>query len=173
VCRARAITSVREARPIACRAMFRTILVGTDGTITASRAVAEAADLAAAVPGSVLHIVSVQKPMAAAAIASAEMATAAPAGAELEWEESARTALERLLADAAERAGRESLTVETHARFGAPAEVLCDMAAHLQADLLVVGNRGMQGGRRLLGSVPNTVSHHAPCSVLVVDTQAE
>jgi nucleotide-binding universal stress UspA family protein len=61
--------------------------------------------------------------------------------------------------------------VETHARFGAPAEVLCDLAAHLQADLIVVGNRGMKGGRRFLGSVPNTVSHHAPCSVLIVDTQ--
>ena len=61
--------------------------------------------------------------------------------------------------------------METHARFGTPAEVLCDLAAHLDADLIVVGNRGMQGGRRFLGSVPNTVSHHAPCSVLIVDTQ--
>ena len=150
--------------------MFNTILVGTDGSDTASKAVAEAADLAAASPGSVLHIVSVQKPMAASAIASAEMATAAPAGVEVEWETDARTRLEELLSNAAQRAGRESLTVETHARFGAPAEVLCDMAAHLQADLIVVGNRGMQGGRRFLGSVPNTVSHHAPCSVLIVDT---
>jgi len=151
--------------------MFTTILVGTDGSDSASRAVAEAADLAATNPGAVLHIVSVQKPMAASAIASAELATAAPVGAEVEWENDARTRLEELLAGAAERAGRESLTVETHARFGAPAEVLCDMAAHLQADLIVVGNRGMQGGRRFLGSVPNTVSHHAPCSVLIVDTQ--
>jgi nucleotide-binding universal stress UspA family protein len=62
------------------------------------------------------------------------------------------------------------LTIETHARFGSPAEVLCELAAHLQADLIIVGNRGMQGGRRFLGSVPNTVSHHAPCSVLIADT---
>jgi nucleotide-binding universal stress UspA family protein len=51
--------------------------------------------------------------------------------------------------------------------------VLCDLAAHLQADLVVVGNKGMQGGRRFLGSVPNTVSHHAPCSVLIVDTKGD
>ena len=150
--------------------MFTTIVVGTDGTETASKAVREAADIAAAEESAVLHIVSVQKPMAASAIASAEMAVAAPAGAELEWEEEARKALEAALAEAAQRAGRPGLNVETHARFGSPAEVLCDFAAHIGADLIVVGNRGMQGGRRFLGSVPNTVSHHAPCSVLIVDT---
>jgi nucleotide-binding universal stress UspA family protein len=153
--------------------MYSTIVVGTDGSDSASKAVVQAADIAAANPDSVLHIVSVQKPMAASAIASAEMAVAAPVGAELEWEEEARSSLEQLLSDAAARADREALTVETHARFGAPAEVLCDMAAHLNADLIVVGNRGMQGGRRFLGSVPNTVSHHAPCSVLIVDTQSD
>lgn len=153
--------------------MYTTIVVGTDGSESASKAVVEAADIAAGNPDSVLHIVSVQKPMAASAIASAEMAVAAPVGAELEWEEEARTALEQLLSDAAARANRGAITVETHARFGAPAEVLCDMAAHLNADLIVVGNRGMQGGRRFLGSVPNTVSHHAPCSVLIVDTQSD
>ncbi|MET0628586.1 MAG: universal stress protein [Acidimicrobiia bacterium] len=153
--------------------MYSTIVVGTDGTESASKAVVQAADIAAGNPDSVLHIVSVQKPMAASAIASAEMAVAAPVGAELEWEEEARNSLEQLLSDAAARANRDTLTVETHARFGAPAEVLCDMAAHLNADLIVVGNRGMQGGRRFLGSVPNTVSHHAPCSVLIVDTQSD
>lgn len=151
--------------------MFTTIVVGTDGTDSATRAVIEAADIAAAREEAVLHIVSVQKPMAASAIASAEMAVAAPAGAELEWEEEARKALDAALAEAAQRAGRPGLNVETHARFGAPAEVLCDFASHIGADLVVVGNRGMQGGRRFLGSVPNTVSHHAPCSVLIVDTQ--
>ena len=150
--------------------MFTTIVVGTDGTESATKAVLEAADIAVANEQAVLHIVSVQKPMAASAIASAEMAVAAPVGAELEWEEEARKALEAALGEAAGRAGRPGLNVETHARFGAPAEVLCDFAAHIGADLIVVGNRGMQGGRRFLGSVPNTVSHHAPCSVLIVDT---
>ena len=48
--------------------------------------------------------------------------------------------------------------------------MICELAEQLEADLIVVGNRGMKGGRRLLGSVPNSVSHHAPCSVLIVDT---
>jgi nucleotide-binding universal stress UspA family protein len=44
------------------------------------------------------------------------------------------------------------------------------VAEAVDADLIVVGNRGMKGTRRLLGSVPNTVAHHAACDVLVVDT---
>jgi nucleotide-binding universal stress UspA family protein len=46
--------------------------------------------------------------------------------------------------------------------------VLVELAEHHGADLLVIGNRGMQ--RRLLGSVPNTITHKARCSVLVVKT---
>jgi len=153
--------------------MFTTILVGTDGSVGATKAVQEAAELAAVCPGATLHIVTVQKPMAATAVASAELATATPAGAEIEWESETRERLEQLLAGVAEQAAASGTTVETHARFGGPAEVLCDMALHLGADLIVVGNRGMKGGRRFLGSVPNTVSHHAPCSVLIVDTQSD
>jgi nucleotide-binding universal stress UspA family protein len=52
--------------------------------------------------------------------------------------------------------------------MGRPAEVLCEIAAEHEADVLVVGSKGMQ--RRLLGSVPNTVSHAAPCSVMIVKT---
>ena len=150
--------------------MYRSIVVGTDGSEGAMRAVEIAANLAgAAGGGATLHIVSVQKPMAASAIASSEMAMASGAG--VEWEDEARRTLEGTLEQAARDAAREGITIETHARWGNPAEVLCELAAHLQADLIVVGNRGMQGGRRFLGSVPNTVSHHSPCSVLIADTQ--
>jgi nucleotide-binding universal stress UspA family protein len=45
---------------------------------------------------------------------------------------------------------------------------LVELASECGADLLVIGNKGMQ--RRVLGSVPNTVAHSAPCSVLVVKT---
>jgi nucleotide-binding universal stress UspA family protein len=151
--------------------MFRSIVVGTDGSESASQAVVAAAELAASQPEAVLHIVTVQKPLSPTAIVAGEMAAAAPVAAERDWEDEIRSELATTLARAAEAAHRASDTrVETHARFGSPAEVLCDLAAHLQADLIVVGNRGMQGGRRFLGSVPNTVSHHAPCSVLIVDT---
>ena len=130
-----------------------------------------AAELAATQPEAVLHIVTVQKPLSATAMAAGEMAAAAPVAAERSWEDEIKTELDSTLQRAADTAKRACDTrIETHARFGGPAEVLCDIAATLQADLIVVGNRGMQGGRRLLGSVPNTVSHHAPCSVLIVDT---
>jgi nucleotide-binding universal stress UspA family protein len=152
--------------------MFKTIVVGTDGSESAMHAVQIAADLAASQGDATLHIVSVQKPMASSAIASSEMAVAGSAAAAMEWEEDARKNIEGTLEQAARDAGREGLAIETHSRFGSPAEVLCELAAHLNADLIVVGNKGMQGGRRFLGSVPNTVSHHSPCSVLIADTQA-
>jgi hypothetical protein len=44
------------------------------------------------------------------------------------------------------------------------------VAEEVHADLIVVGNRGMRGARRMLGSIPNHISHHAACDVLVVDT---
>jgi nucleotide-binding universal stress UspA family protein len=49
---------------------------------------------------------------------------------------------------------------------GDQGEVLVRLAEACEADVLVIGNRGMH--RRVLGSVPNTVTHHAPCSVLLV-----
>ncbi len=154
--------------------MFKSIVVGTDGSDRASEAVLAAAELAATQPEAVLHIVTVQKPLSPSAVAAGEMAAAAPVAAERSWEEEIKTELERTLSQAAETAQRACDTrIETHARFGSPAEVLCDLASHLQADLIVVGNKGMQGGRRFLGSVPNTVSHHAPCSVLIVDTLSD
>ena len=59
--------------------------------------------------------------------------------------------------------------VETFAREGDPADAILDVAEERNADLIVVGNKGMTGARRfLLGSVPNKVSHHAPCSVLII-----
>jgi nucleotide-binding universal stress UspA family protein len=151
--------------------MFRTIVVGTDGSDTAFGAVVAAAELAALVgEGATLHIVSVVKPAPVSAIAAGEIAAAAPAGADLDWQDTARHDLESRLAGIRDRLAAPGVAIETHVRTGNPAEVLCELAGHLVADLIVVGNRGMQGGRRFLGSVPNTVSHHAPCSVLIVDT---
>ena len=59
----------------------------------------------------------------------------------------------------------------TYGRQGDPADAILDVAEEQGADLIVVGNKGMTGARRfLLGSVPNRVSHHAPCSVLIIRT---
>ena len=74
----------------------------------------------------------------------------------------------REAATAAEAAG---LQVRTFARQGDPADAILDVAEEQHADLIVVGNKGMTGAKRfLLGSVPNRVSHHAPCSVLIIRT---
>jgi nucleotide-binding universal stress UspA family protein len=62
------------------------------------------------------------------------------------------------------------ITVETHAVPGSPSTVILETAAAVGADLIVVGNRGMTGAKRILGSVPNTLSHHAGCAVLIVRT---
>ena len=61
--------------------------------------------------------------------------------------------------------------VEVFARQGDPADAILDVAEERGSDLIVVGNKGMTGAKRfLLGSVPNKVSHHAPCSVLIIRT---
>jgi nucleotide-binding universal stress UspA family protein len=63
------------------------------------------------------------------------------------------------------------IEAECYARKGEPAEAILDVAEEQRADLIVVGSRGMHSSRRfLLGSVPDKVSHHAPCSVLIVRT---
>jgi len=74
--------------------------------------------------------------------------------------------------DEAANSLRESgIDVETHAREGDPADAILDVAEEERADLIVVGNKGMTGAKRfLLGSVPNKVSHHAPCSVMIIRT---
>jgi nucleotide-binding universal stress UspA family protein len=70
--------------------------------------------------------------------------------------------------------GDIEVAVQTHTRAGDPADVLVAAANEFGADLVVVGNRGMSGVRRfVLGSVPNKVSHHCPCSLLIVDTTPE
>ena len=69
------------------------------------------------------------------------------------------------------RRARPGSTVTTHAREGDPADAILDVAEEMKADLVVVGNKGMTGARRfLLGSVPNKISHHAPCGVYIVRT---
>jgi nucleotide-binding universal stress UspA family protein len=65
----------------------------------------------------------------------------------------------------------EGLEAVTHARGDDHAKALIAVAEEQDADLLVVGNRSVsRASRFLLGSVPNKVSHHAPCSVLIVRT---
>ena len=62
--------------------------------------------------------------------------------------------------------------MQTHASAGSPAEALLEIAEAVGASTIVVGNRGMHGAKRVLGSIPNTVSHRARCNVLIVSTDS-
>jgi nucleotide-binding universal stress UspA family protein len=146
--------------------MFRTIVVGTDGSETASKAVGQAAELAASV-GSTLLIVSAFEPVGRQRLRE----EAAQAPDDVRWMVNPREDVDSTLAGAIEVAEEKGVAVRTFARQGDPADAILDVAEEEHADLIVVGNKGMTGAKRfLLGSVPNKVSHHAPCSVLIVRT---
>src|SRR5947209_19623694 len=131
-----------------------TIVVGTDGSETADQAVDRAGALARAL-GVTVHVVSGYKANASQMAArSDEDRTRAQQHVEL---------AQRRLADS----GVQS---ETHIWAGNPAEALLTTADEQGAQMIVVGNRGMTGARRMLGSVPNDISHRAQCRVLNVPT---
>ena len=147
--------------------MFRAIVVGTDGSVTATEAVRRAGALADAF-GADLHVVNAYRPPALV------LATTADPGvmpsAVIEWEAAASEDARQLLDSVADELIGVGASVTTHAVAAHPASAILSVAESVGADLIVVGNRGMQGTRRVLGSVPNHISHHARCDVLVVDT---
>ena len=143
--------------------MFKTIVVGTDGSETASAAVEQAAELAALCGGRVHLVCSFRSPMNMAAMAP-EAAAFAPSDADL------REHTKGVVDQAADQIRRRGVEVETHATAGSPADAIISVAEAQGADLIIVGSRGMTGARRILGSVPNNVAHHAPCSVMIVHT---
>ena len=153
-------------------ALFDSIVVGTDGSDTAREAVRRAVDLARAL-GARVQVVSADEPVAetAAAAPVAREDEAAAAAADAQWAVTPRAGVDAILDDAAAAARAAGVEAEVHARQGSPADAILDVAEETGADLIVVGNKGMTGAERfLLGSVPNKVSHHAPCSVLIVRT---
>src|SRR5919199_694325 len=146
--------------------MFRTIVVGTDGSETARKAVREAVGLAKSVGASV-GMVPAYEPVPAQRLR--EERKEAPE--DLQWSINRREDVDATLQEAVEELEDEGVKIETFAREGDPADAILDVAEEQSADLIVVGNKGMTGAKRfLLGSVPNKVSHHAPCSVLIIRT---
>jgi nucleotide-binding universal stress UspA family protein len=146
--------------------MFKRMVVGTDGSETATEAVREAVDLATQV-GADVEIVSAYEPVSAQRLRQERRETPE----ELQWAINPREDVEATLEAAAAIASAAGLTATTHPRQGDPADAILDVAEERGADLIVVGNKGMTGAKRfLLGSVPNKVSHHAPCSVLIIRT---
>ena len=148
---------------------MKNIVVGTDGSSRAGEAVEQAVALAQQC-GAELHLASAYKPLSTEAWAAA----AASAGGMVldlrELPDPGVAVQEHLEGLAKKLMNRTGVMVHTHARAGAAADVLLDVATDVDADLLVVGNRGMSGARRMLGSVPNTISHHAECAVMIVPT---
>ena len=146
--------------------VFRSIVVGTDGSETAGEAVREAIELAKALGASV-EVVSAYEPVSNLRLRQ----EARQAPEDLQWMVNPREDVDATLREAAEMVEEAGLNVRTYAREGDPADAILDVAEERGADLIVVGNKGMTGATRfLLGSVPNKVSHHAPCSVLIIRT---
>ena len=146
--------------------MFSSIVVGTDGSETAGKAVLQATELARQVGASV-SLVSAYEPVSGNRLR--EERREVPK--DLEWMVNPREDVEATLKEAAESVEGAGVKVDTFAREGDAADAILDVAEETKADLIVVGNKGMTGTKRfLLGSVPNKVSHHAPCSVLIIRT---
>jgi nucleotide-binding universal stress UspA family protein len=146
--------------------VFASIVVGTDGSDTANEAVRQAVELSVRL-GARLQIVTAYEPVPGAR--PREEAQQAPA--DLQWMVNPREDVDATLREAADAARAAGVETATYARQGDPADAILDVAEEQGADLIVVGNKGMTGARRfLLGSVPNRVSHHAPCSVLIIRT---
>ena len=138
------------------------ILVGTDGSVTADAAVARAGQ-AARTAGARLHVVTaIDGP--ARGHRESEVPT------ELAWAATPGRRADEILRRAARIVGAD-VEVELHSRPGDAADVLVDLADELDADLIVVGNKGMHGvGGYVRPTVPNRVSHRARCDVLIVAT---
>ena len=139
--------------------MFETVVVGADGSATAAEAVRQAIGLVK-LTGGRLHIVTAYKPQQLRSAAGEEFSKSLSTG----------DVAESVLADLASRARSNGVEVQTHQKDGDPADAICEVAAQVKADLIVVGNKGMTGVRRVLGSVPNSVAHQAPCAVLIAFT---
>lgn len=146
--------------------MFTRIVVGTDGSETAAEAVRQAIDLAK-MSGAALSVVSAYEPVSKSRVEGEKL----DAPADVAHEFGPREDVNVVLDAAAAAAHNEGVEVQTHPVEADPADAILNVAEESSADLIVVGNKGMTGARRfLLSSVPNNVSHHAPCSVIIVRT---
>jgi nucleotide-binding universal stress UspA family protein len=147
--------------------MFESIVAGIDGSDTASVAVGQAIELAKRYAAR-LCIVSAYEPVSDQRLRDQPVEVPK----DLQWMLNPRgDVLTTLDAARAQAAGAGVTAVETFARQGDAADAILDVAEEQGSDLIVVGNKGMTGAKRfLLGAVPNKVSHHAPCSVLIVRT---
>ena len=146
--------------------MFGSIVVGTDGSETANEAVRQATELAKSI-GASIYLVSAFEPVGNQRLREERQQVPE----DMSWMVNEREDVNATLKEAEEKIKEEGVDVQIFARQGDPADAILDVAEEQNADLIIVGNKGMSGAKRfLLGSVPNKVSHHAPCSVLIIRT---
>jgi nucleotide-binding universal stress UspA family protein len=143
--------------------MVETVAVGTDGSGTADKAVEFAIEMAVRYEAKIVFI-SAYVPVRESRLQRER--TEAPE--DMQWSINPAEDVDATLRDCEERAEAKGLRWASEAREGDPARILVELAKTNDADVLVIGNKGMH--RKVLGSVPNTVSHHAPCSVMIVKT---
>jgi nucleotide-binding universal stress UspA family protein len=144
--------------------MYEVIVTGTDGSPTATVALVHAVQLAK-LAGATLHVVHAHHTVAP------HQATSMAGTVDIvNVNEGIRADSARVCADAIAIAARDGVDAVAHSTGGDPSDALIAVAKDVDADVIVIGNRGMTGARRILGSVPNKVSHHCPCSLLIVDT---
>lgn len=141
--------------------MSRTIITGIDGSPTASDAARTAAILADALDAE-LHLVS--------AYGRHEVGRVTAGNEEFVFtnEDDATSTLDRVLMEL--RTKFPGLTIKQTASEGKPAEALVRAAERLNADLIVVGNKRVQGISRVLGSVAKDVAQKAPCDLYIAQT---
>jgi nucleotide-binding universal stress UspA family protein len=143
--------------------MFKAIVVGTNGSETADIAVSRAVELAK-LTGATLHVVSAYEP------APARVGGSSPPAEAAEWAITPHFKVDAVLDRATDIARGGGVEIEVHGPKGDAASAILSVAERAGADLIVLGSKGMQGARRVLGSVPNSVTHKAACSVYVVKT---
>jgi nucleotide-binding universal stress UspA family protein len=146
--------------------LFDRIVVGTDGSDTATEAVRRAIELAK-MSGGRLEIVAAFEPVTRTRVREEQAELPGDVSHAVGPREDVNVILDRAVGDAKQ----DGVDAEPHPREGDPADAILDVAEETNADVIVVGNKGMTGAKRfLLGSVPNKVSHHAPCGVYIVRT---
>ena len=140
--------------------MISTVAVGTDGSPTADEAVKHAAEIAQRFGAKVVLLGVFRDSPGPSPGESQDI--------ELQWAANPSARMRSILEQNQSSLREAGIKCETRADEGDPGEVLVRLASESDADLLVIGNKGMK--RRVLGSIPNTVTHRADCSVLVVKT---
>lgn len=136
------------------------IVVGVDGSVTSEHAAKVALELAAAL-GASLHIVSVYSE------SYTEAVRYGPSKVLVSVEDKSRDAATQ----AAETFQDSSVDIHAVSLVGKPSSALIRYAESVDAGIIVVGNRGMRGVSRFLGSVSNDISHRASMNVFIVNTE--